>query len=208
MNNRAISMKSVPLEHIFPTHILILPTYLHLGLPNGHFPYGFQPITYMFPCPHHLCYMPCQSQAPWPNHSNSAWRWAQVMKILTMQLYGTSIFAFFYINKTQCISFWTFSTPFHIPGAFYNSLRRLNISTLSFRDIAFRFIHAFAYHHDCVSMHDPYAFIHTPVTAQASASFHFTTNALFCVLFCSIHKPCRGNNVPMWCFMSKWRVRI
>jgi hypothetical protein len=76
----------VPLHPISPRAILLLFTDLHIGLPSGHFPSGF-PADNLHESlsPYHLCYMPCQSHAPWPNHSNYTWRRVQVI-----QLYQTS----------------------------------------------------------------------------------------------------------------------
>jgi hypothetical protein len=73
------------LSQIYPVHttppwlrsILILSTYLRLGLRSGLFPSGFPPISYI----PHSCYMPCPSHPPWLDHSNYTWRRVQVMKL-------------------------------------------------------------------------------------------------------------------------------
>jgi hypothetical protein len=70
--------------------ILMLSTYLHLGLPSGFFPLAFPPISCMYSSSPHSCYMPRPSHPPWCTHTNYIWQRVQVMKLLIMQFFPTS----------------------------------------------------------------------------------------------------------------------
>jgi hypothetical protein len=89
----ARSMQFIPHNPISARSILILSTPLHLGLPNGLFPSGFPPISYLHSSlslslslsPSNSCYMPFPSHPPWLDHSNYTWQRVQVMKLQIMQ---------------------------------------------------------------------------------------------------------------------------
>jgi hypothetical protein len=61
--------------------LLVLSSYLRLGLPSGVFSTGFptkSPYAFFFP---HACHMPCPPNPSWAGHSNYIWRTVQVMKL-------------------------------------------------------------------------------------------------------------------------------
>jgi hypothetical protein len=77
--SQAIWIQSTPSHSISLRSILILSTYLGLGLPSGVFPSSFQTISYMHSSPH-SCYIPCQSHPTSLDHSNYTWRRVQIIK--------------------------------------------------------------------------------------------------------------------------------
>jgi hypothetical protein len=88
----ARSIQSVPSHPISLRSILILSTYLRLGLPNGLLPFGSHQYPICIPPLPHSWYMPCPSHPPCLNRSSYTWRRVQVMKLLIMQ-FTSSLFS-------------------------------------------------------------------------------------------------------------------
>jgi hypothetical protein len=76
-------------------YIVILLSYSRLGLPSGLFPSGFLKEACMHSYSPHVCWMPCPAHPPWLDHSNYIWRRVQVMKLLAVQIFPTSISSLF-----------------------------------------------------------------------------------------------------------------
>jgi hypothetical protein len=78
-------IQSIPHHPISPRAILMLSTTHVLAFLVVTFLPAFPQITYMHSSSPLSCYVPFPSHSPRFDHSNYAWRWVQVMKLLVLK---------------------------------------------------------------------------------------------------------------------------